>query len=291
MIRGISLVRTANTGTRSQHGLHALAHVVLLLVSVAVAWPFIWMITSALKTRDEVFRFPPSLWPAVPQWGNFPEAWFAAPFTRYFFNSVYTASAILVLQIAVAALAAYSFSFIRFPGRNFLFIVVLSTLMIPVVVTFIPSYVILARLGWLDSYKALIIPSGANVFGIFLFRQGFRQLPRELLDAARIDGAGHLRLLLRIVLPLNKPYIITFSVFTFVGYYNAYFWPLLVTNSPEMRLLTVGLTSFFIEAGAYGIEWPLMMAANSLAIAPLFVLFVFAQRWYVQGVASIGLKG
>ncbi len=284
-------MRAPQRSSVAQRGLRVLAHAVLILVSVAVAWPFIWMITSALKTRDEVFQFPPSLWPTVPQWANFPEAWFAAPFTRYFFNSVYTATAILVLQLAVAALAAYSFSFLRFPGRDLLFVAALSTLMIPVVVTFIPSYIILARLGWLDSYKALIIPSGVSVFGIFLLRQGFRQLPRELLDAGRVDGAGHLRLLLRIVLPLSKPYLITFSVFTFVAYYNSYFWPLLVTNNPEMRLLTIGLTSFFIEAGAYGIEWPLMMAANTVAIAPLLLLFVIAQRWYVQGVASVGLKG
>jgi multiple sugar transport system permease protein len=266
-------------------------HVILLGVSVAVAWPFFWMFSSALKTRDEVFRFPPSVWPATPQWHNFPDAWVAAPFTRYFFNSVYTATTILVLQIAVAVLAAYSFTFIPVPGRGLLFLMALSTLMIPVVVTYIPSYIILARLGWLDTYKGLIIPSGVSVFGIFLFRQGFLQLPRELLDAGRIDGAGHLRLLLQIVLPLSKPYLVTFSVFTFIGYYNAYFWPLLITNSPQMRLLTVGLTSFFVEAGAYGINWPLMMAANTLAILPLLILFIVAQRWYVQGVAFVGIKG
>jgi multiple sugar transport system permease protein len=275
----------------SRSARHGLSHLILLMVSLGVAWPFIWMATSALKTRDEIWRFPPTIWPAVPQWSNFPEAWFAAPFTRYFFNSVYTATAILVLQLIIGCLAAYSFAFIQVPGRDVLFLALLSTLMIPVVVTYLPSYIILARLGWLDSYKGLIIPSGVSTFGIFLFRQGFRQLPRDLLDAGRVDGAGHLRLLLQIVLPLSKPILITFVMFTFIGYYNAYFWPLLITNNPEMRLLTVGLTTFFIEEGAYGIEWPLMMAANTLAILPLLLLFVVAQRWYIQGVAFVGVKG
>jgi multiple sugar transport system permease protein len=276
---------------RSQWGKDALSHLLLAAVSLAVAWPFIWMVTSALKTRDEIWLFPPTLWPGVAQWGNFPEAWFAAPFTRYFFNSIYTATAILLLQIATSCLAAYSFAFIPLPGKNALFLAVLATLMIPVVVTYIPSYIILARLGWLDTYRGLIFPSGVSAFGIFLFRQGFRQLPRELLDAGKVDGAGHLRLLLRIVMPLSKPILITFVVFTFINYYNAYFWPLLITNSPELRLLTIGLTTFFIEEGYYGIEWPLMMAANTLAIVPLLALFVVAQRWYIEGVAFVGVKG
>jgi multiple sugar transport system permease protein len=276
---------------RSHWSKDALSHLLLAAVSLAVAWPFIWMVTSALKTRDEIWLFPPTLWPAVAQWGNFPEAWFAAPFTRYFFNSIYTATAILLLQIATSCLAAYSFAFIPLPGKNALFLAVLATLMIPVVVTYIPSYIILARLGWLDTYSGLIFPSGVSAFGIFLFRQGFRQLPRELLDAGKVDGAGHLRLLLRIVLPLSKPILITFVVFTFINYYNAYFWPLLITNSPELRLLTIGLTTFFIEEGYYGIEWPLMMAANTLAIVPLLALFVVAQRWYIEGVAFVGVKG
>lgn len=284
----VSSSRRSEPGRWARRGL---SHLLLMAVALVIAWPFLWMVTSALKTRDEIWLFPPTLFPAVAQWSNFPDAWFGAPFTRYFFNSVYTATAILILQMVIACLAAYSFAFIRVPGRDVLFLAVLSTLMIPVVVTYLPSYIILARLGWLDSYKGLIIPSGVSAFGIFLFRQGFRQLPGELLDAAKSDGAGHLRLLLQIVLPLSKPVLITFVVFTFIGYYNAYFWPLLITNSPELRLLTIGLTTFFIEEGYYGIEWPLMMAANTLGILPLLVLFVVAQRWYIQGVASVGIKG
>jgi multiple sugar transport system permease protein len=162
--------------------------------------------------------------------------------------------------------------------------------MIPVAVTYVPSYIILAKLHWLDTFKGLIIPSAVSAFGIFLFRQGFMSLPPELLDAAKIDGAGHLRTLLRIVLPLSKPVLVTFIVLDLVGYYNSYFWPLLITSKPHMRVLTVGLTIFFIEKGYYGIRWHLIMAANAVAILPLLILFVVAQRWFVEGVATTGLK-
>ncbi len=267
-------------------------HLVTLVAGLIVAFPLLWMATRALMTSDELRTAPFRLIPQTIQWSNFQEFWLAEPlFTRYFMNSAILAISVLVLQMIVACLAAYAFTFIRFPGRNALFFVMLSSLMIPAVVTYVPSYIILAELDWLDTYKALIIPSAVSSFGIFLFRQGFMSLPKELLDAGKIDGAGHTRLLTQIVLPLSKPILLTFTIFDLVQYYNSYFWPLLITSSPKMRVLTIGLTIFFIEKGYYGIRWHLIMAANTVAILPLLILFIVAQRWFVQGVATAGIKG
>lgn len=267
-------------------------HVATIAAGLIVAFPLLWMATRALMTSEELRTARFRLIPQTIQWSNFQEFWLAEPlFARYFLNSTILAISVLVLQIIVACLAAYAFTFIRFPGRNILFFVTLSSLMIPAVVTYVPSYIILAELGWLDSFKALIIPSAVSAFGIFLFRQGFMSLPKELLDAGKIDGAGHLRLLSQIVLPLSKPILLTFTIFDLVQYYNSYFWPLLITSSPKMRVLTIGLTIFFIEKGYYGIRWHLIMAANTVAILPLLILFIVAQRWFVQGVATAGIKG
>ena len=267
-------------------------HLVTLVAGLIVAFPLLWMATRALMTSDELRTARFRLIPQTIQWSNFQEFWLAEPlFTRYFMNSAILAISVLVLQMIVACLAAYAFTFIRFPGRNALFFVMLSSLMIPAVVTYVPSYIILAELDWLDTYKALIIPSAVSSFGIFLFRQGFMSLPKELLDAGKIDGAGHTRLLTQIVLPLSKPILLTFTIFDLVQYYNSYFWPLLITSSPKMRVLTIGLTIFFIEKGYYGIRWHLIMAANTVAILPLLILFIVAQRWFVQGVATAGIKG
>jgi len=283
--------------TRLQVRLRRLAtrvtlHLATIAAGLIVAFPLLWMATRALMTSEELRTARFRLIPETIQWSNFQEFWLAEPlFARYFLNSTILAISVLVLQMIVACLAAYAFTFIRFPGRNFLFFVTLSSLMIPAVVTYVPSYIILAELGWLDSFKALIIPSAVSAFGIFLFRQGFMSLPKELLDAGKIDGAGHLRLLSQIVLPLSKPILLTFTIFDLVQYYNSYFWPLLITSSPKMRVLTIGLTIFFIEKGYYGIRWHLIMAANTVAILPLLILFIVAQRWFVQGVATAGIKG
>lgn len=276
----------------SQIAARAAMHLTTLIAGLIVAFPLLWMATRALMTSEELRTARFRLIPETIQWSNFQEFWLAEPlFTRYFLNSGILAISVLVLQMIVACLAAYAFTFIRFPGRNVLFFVTLSSLMIPAVVTYVPSYIILAELDWLDSFKALIIPSAVSSFGIFLFRQGFMSLPKELLDAGKIDGAGHARLLTQIVLPLSKPILLTFTIFDLVQYYNSYFWPLLITSSPKMRVLTIGLTIFFIEKGYYGIRWHLIMAANTVAILPLLILFIVAQRWFVQGVATAGIKG
>lgn len=424
---------TAVTAVRYGKGLsglkhfagRAVMHLILIISSLLVAFPFIWMLTRSLMTAEELKRSRFTLIPSVIQWNNYVEFWQAEPlFPRYFLNSAIMAFGVLILQLIVAMLAAYALTFIQFPGRNVLFFVAISTLMIPVVITYIPSYIILSSMpmwlrvcwsillgvagmvtiwlilrlldmlfsglagrerpwvavlwravlvavvgivwalralpvlrageeglvsaqlftlalafliydlgvtiaeqappsiwqavgkalwrwawllgilayivyrvpqwlgeNWLDTYQGLIIPSAVSSFGIFLFRQGFMGLPKELLDAAKIDGADHLRILTQIVMPLSKPLLVTFVIFDLVQYYSSYFWPLLITNSPSMRVLTIGLQIFFIEKGYYGIRWHLIMAANTAAVAPLLLAFFLGQRWFVEGVATTGLKG
>lgn len=266
-------------------------HISLGVISLGMIFPFLWMLVSALKTKDEIWQFPPTLWPEVPMWGNFAEAWSSAPFGQYFFNSVFTATTIVLYQILSAALIAYAFSQFRFRGKNLLFTIILMTYMLPTAATYVPGYVILADLNLLDTYKGLIISNAVSVFGIFLLRQAFMQVPRELVEAATIDGASHFQILWRIILPNTKASFITFALISFVQNYNSYLWPALIMRSEDKHLITTGLRQFFIQEGAYGMQWPLIMAASSFAVLPLLLLFAFAQKWLISGISDQGLKG
>jgi multiple sugar transport system permease protein len=266
-------------------------HIFLLLFSFVMIFPFLWMVVSALKTKDEIFQFPPTLWPESPMWHNFAEAWQLAPFGQYIFNSTFTAIAIVAIQVVNSALIAYAFTHFKFKGKNLLFSIVLLTYMLPAAATYVPSYVILADWDLLDTHKGLIFSNAVSVLGIFLFRQAFMQIPKELVEAATMDGASHWRILWRVVYPLSKPTFLTFILISFVQNYNSYLWPALILNSEEKQLVTTGLRQFFIQEGAYGIQWPLIMAASSFAVIPLLLLFAFAQKWFISGISDQGLKG
>jgi multiple sugar transport system permease protein len=266
-------------------------HVVLILTSFMMVFPFLWMVISALKTKDEIFHFPPALWPEKPMWNHFIEAWAMAPFDQYIFNSIFTAAAIVVIQILNSALIAYAFTQFRFKGRNILFSIILITYMLPSAATYVPSYVILADLNLLDTLNGLIISNAVSVFGIFLFRQAFMQVPKELVEAARMDGANHWKILWKIIFPTTKTSFITFSLISFVQNYNNYLWPSLITTSESKMVITTGLRQFFIQEGAYGIQWPLIMAASTFAVLPLLLLFVFVQKWLISGISDQGIKG
>lgn len=218
---------------------------------------------------------------------NFREAWYAAPFGRYFFNSFFTALTQVLGGLFIAAMAAFALARIPFPGKEFVFSLIIATLMIPGEVLLIPNYILLSRLGWLDSYYALIVPWLASVFGIFLLRQFYLSLPQDLFDAARIDGATYWSQLWRIALPLSVPGMITYGIFTFLGAYNALLWPLIVTNSPEMRTIQLGLQAFIGEAGS---DYGALMAASTLSILPIVLGYFLAQKQFVQGVARSGIK-
>ncbi|WP_457636513.1 carbohydrate ABC transporter permease [Oceanithermus sp.] len=218
---------------------------------------------------------------------NYREAWHAAPFGRYFFVSFFTAGMQVLGGLLFATMAAFAFARIRFPGRETVFLLFVATMMIPGEVLLIPNYILLAKLHWLDTFYALIVPWLASVFGIFLLRQFFLSLPQDLFDAARIDGASYWGMLWRIAFPLAVPGLITYGIFAFLGAYNALLWPLIVTQSPEMRTIQVGLQAFIGEAGS---DYGQLMAASTMAILPIILGYFFAQRYFIQGIARSGIK-
>ncbi|MDL4839249.1 carbohydrate ABC transporter permease [Aquibacillus rhizosphaerae] len=266
-------------------------YLLLTFLSFLMFFPFLWMVSSALKTKEEIWQFPPTWWPENPQWSNFLEAWEMAPFGLYIFNSVFTATVIVVLQLVTAAMISYAFTQFKFKGRDALFTIILGSYMLPVAATYVPSYVLLADFGLLDTYSGIIVSNAVSVFGIFLLRQAFMQVPKEMVEAARVDGATHWRILWKIFLPLTLPSFVTFGLISFVQMYNNYLWPSLIIKSEEKMLITQGIQKFFMQEGGYGLQWPLIMAASSFVVFPLLILFIFAQKFFVSGINDQGVKG
>jgi len=262
----------------------------MALATLLIVMPLVWMVLTAFKSADELFLMPPRWLPAAPKWSNFMEAWRALPMARFYFNTALVATAVMLLQLVNGALCAYVFARIKFFGSNLLFLAFLSVMMIPNQVTIIPAYVVLSKLDWIDTYWALIIPHLSSVFAIFLYRQAFLGIPRELLDAAVVDGAGHVRLLFQIMLPLVRPVTATLAVLTFTWQWNEYFWPLIVTNSMRMRTLPVGLVFLRAQENLWG-NWHVLMAGTLLVLAPILVLFLIAQKQFVLSAARSGLTG
>lgn len=259
-----------------------------LLVGAAIMLlPFLWMLSTSLKDLVEALRFPPQWIPNPAHWVNYPRAWSADPFDWYFANSFIVAITTTIGEVICASLAAYAFAKMNFFGKGVLFALLLGTLMIPGQMLLVPNFITIKRLGWYNTYQALIIPWIASVFSIFLLRQFFRTIPDELWDSARIDGCSRLRYLWQVVAPLSRPALATVALFNFVGSWNAFLWPLVMTDKPQMRTIPVGLRYFMSEMGT---EYPLLMAAATMAIIPILLLFFLAQRHFVQGIARTGLK-
>lgn len=276
---------------RQQTATNSLIMTVLVLLGLSMIIPFIWMFSTSFKAFDEVFSFPPQFIPETWNWKNFADAWASAPFGRYFFNSIFTTAVIVIAQIITSILAAYAFARLEFKGKNVLFLIVLATMMIPIQVTFIPNFLILSQFGWVDTYYALIVPFCANAFGIFLIRQAFRQVPKELEEAAKLDGANHFQIIRHIMVPLSTASIVTFLLFSIIWHYNEFFWPLVATNSQELRTLQVGISSMVAsEGGSEGTQWSLIMAAATIVLLPLLILFIFMQKYIIKGIAKSGLK-
>jgi len=250
--------------------------------------PYFWMLSSSLKPSAEVMIYPPSLWPKIPRLDNYAQIFQAAPFGRYILNSAMMAGAATLISLLLNSLAGYAFAKLRFPGRDLLFLVLLSTLMISTEITVVPLFLIIRILGWVDTYQGLIAPGIAGAYGIFFFRQFFMTIPTDLLDAARIDGASWLGIYWHIMLPLSRPALATYSILAFVWVWDSFFWPLIITNSREMYTVQIGLASFI---GQYRQLWNLVMAGSILSSLPNIVLFLFLQRYYLRGVAFSGLKG
>jgi multiple sugar transport system permease protein len=278
---------TFDPGRRRPAERTLLVHLVLIVSSLAVLLPYYLMVVTSLKPLAEVFTDPFTWIPSRLVWENYRDAWTHAPFARYFLNTVFIATVETAGVLVTSALAGYAFARMRFAGRELVFTLFLGTLMVPGEVQLVPNYITITRLGWLNTYYALIVPWLASVFGIFFMRQFFATIPQELQDAATLDGASHLSFLRRVVVPLSTPAFITVALLTFLGSWNALTWPLIVTNTPEMRPIMVGLLSFSSE---WGTQPRLLMAAATFSAAPVLVLFFVLQRYFIQGIARAGLK-
>lgn len=265
--------------------------IILGIAGIFTAFPFVWMIVSSLKTKAEIMNSSVFL-PASPQWSNITYVLFHSPIPKYMWNSTWVALVIVGLQIVSGAMLAYALVFLKFRTNKILFAMVMATYMLPVAATYIPGYIILSDWNMLNTFRGLIISSTVSIFGIFLLRQGFMQIPKGLVEAARMDGASHWRALWEIVCPMTKSSFITFGLMNFISTYNNYMWPSLITNDSDHYLVSQGLRSFFIEGGAYGTEWALVMAASAVVVVPLLVLFAFTQKWFINGIGGeTGIKG
>jgi len=261
----------------------------LIAGAIIMMMPLYWMLVTSLKDSGEAMAYPPTWWPRQPRWSNYSEAWNAPEvgFGRYYWVSLYTTFLVTAGSIFTSLLAGYAFARMEFRGKSILFLLILATLMVPGQVLIIPDYIILARLQWLDTYRALTVPWFASVFSIFLIRQFMLSLPAELWDAAQIDGASRWMFLWRIAVPLILPAIITIGIFNFISTWNSLLWPLVVTSRPEMRTLMVGLQVFTTEAGG---EINLLMAASTFCILPVFAGFFLLQRFFIEGIAKSGIR-
>lgn len=260
--------------------LKAVEWIGLLVVAFLFVFPFLWMASTAFKTMPEVRQFPPTLLPSTWEWENFAHAWNSGPFLMYTWNSILVAVGILVLQFLTAVPAAYAFARYKFPGRNLLFGLVLVVLMIPGQVIFLPIYVQLSGWGMVNTLWALILPYAASAFGIFLLRQAFMQVPDEVIEAARLDNASEWKIMWTIMVPMAKPVLVTFGLFSFIYHWNDYFWPLIMTNSDEVRTLPIGISGLHMSDG--GTLWNVMMAGNMILILPILVIFFVAQRHIIK---------
>ena len=263
-------------------------HVVLMPLAAVMLLPLVWMLVTSVETLAESRHFPPTIVPSGIHWQNYPNALDSAPFGRFFANSLVVTLASVAGNLVFCSLAGYAFARLRFFGRDVIFIVLLATLMVPFQVTMIPTFLIVQHLGLVNSLGALIAPNLVTPFGIFLLRQFFRTLPIDLEEAARIDGCSRLGVLFRVVLPLSMPALATLGIVTFLWTWNDFLWPLIAISSTDQSTVQLGLASF---QGAHQTRWTLLMAGNVVALAPMLLVFVFAQRWFVQSIAATGVKG
>jgi multiple sugar transport system permease protein len=272
---------------------HPWLYALLVILSVVFTFPFVWTVLTAFKAPYEIYVFPPPIFPEQFRWNNFAEVWRQAPFLTFLINTLTVAVLSIIGDVTTASLVAYGFARFRFPGRNFLFLMVLSVLILPEEVTIIPQFMIYRSLNWLDTLKPLILPAflGGGAFNIFLLRQFFLTIPRDLDEAAMIDGAGSLRILWQIMLPLSKPALATVCIFSFLFHWNDFFRPLIYLNTTEHFTLSLGLRFFqtAAERGGQPLEH-LLMAASVMMTLPVLLLFFSLQRYFIEGITMSGIK-
>lgn len=262
-------------------------HVALLLGSVTMVFPFIWMVLTALKTKSEATAVPPVIFPEVIQWQNFTEIFKVLDFGKFYLNTFISTAVIAVGQLFFCAMAAYAFAKLAFPFKNVLFILLLSILMVPGQVFLIPQYLFVQKLGLLDSIPALFLPGLFSAFGTFLLRQFFMTIPNELEEAAILDGASRIKIFFTVILPLSKSALISLSIFAILYGWNSLLWPLIVNTSSDKMTLSAGLA---LLNGQYSTNFPLMMAGSFLAVIPLVMIYLVFQRQFIEGIALSGSK-
>jgi alpha-1,4-digalacturonate transport system permease protein len=259
----------------------------LALGALIMLFPIYWMFATAIRPRREVFGALPRLLPSELVWSNLAEAWHRLPFLQWTINSLIIAVVAVVITVSINLLCGYAFAKFRFPGRNILFFIIISALMIPIQVILVPEFLIVSSMGLLNSYWGVILPRAAEAFGIFMVRQFMVAIPDELIEAARIDGAGELSIFVRIVVPLCKPIIAVLVIFTFMWRWNDFVWPLMVLTDQDLYTVQLGLN---LLKGQYNTEWTNIMAIAFFSLTPMFVIFMVFQRYLVQGIAGTGLK-
>lgn len=265
--------------------------ILLVLGSLLIALPFFWMITTSLKKSGDVYLYPPQWIPNPPQWSNYRDVFDVVPMGRIVLNTTIIVVGVLIGTLFSCSFAAYGFARLRAPGRNFIFLIVLATMMLPATVTLVPTYIFFNKIGWIDSFKPLILPAWfGSPFFIFLLRQFYLGLPRELEESARLDGASNYRIWWDVMLPLSKPALATVAVFTFIGTYNDFFGPLIYLSSESKRTMAVAL-AYFNGSPRAGPQMHLVMAMTLLAIVPSVLVFIFAQRVFVRGIVTGAVKG
>ncbi len=267
---------------------HALAYALMIAGAVVTLLPFLWMVSTSLNELENVGSLPPQWIPDPVVLHNYGDVWDQLPFGNFLFNSTYITLLNVIGQLLVCSLSAYAFARLEFRGRDKLFYLYLATMMIPGQVTLIPAFVLMRWLSWIDSPLALIVPGLGSAFGIFLLRQFFLTIPKELEDAARIDGYGLWGIYWHIILPLSRPALATLAVFTFLGSWNDFLWPFVVINTPERMTLPVGLS--FLSQN-HSTQWPQLMAGSTMSLIPVVLVFLLAQRYFVEGITVTGLKG
>jgi multiple sugar transport system permease protein len=270
---------------------HLLVYLILLVGAVPMIFPFLWMLSTALKTPPQLLEFPPILIPSPFDWSNFATALQTLPFGRFLRNTLIIEVFVIIGGLISNTLVAYGFARLRFPGRDFLFFLVISTIIIPWMVRLVPLYLIFNQLGWVNSFLPLVVPAFFGTpFDIFLLRQFFRSIPDDLSDAARIDGANELQILTRLILPLSKPVLAAVVIFTFQNVWDDFVYPLVFLHDQQLKTVALGLYDF-IAIDPFATPWHLLMAASVLVVLPVLLLFAAFQRYFIQGITLTGVKG
>ena len=264
-------------------------YLAMLLVLATIALPLYWVLVTSFKTPDMVYIQPPAWWPDPVTADPYSRVVEQVPFLRYFTNSLVITGALVTAKLVLGILSAYAFVYLRFPGRGLVFMLVLAALMVPNQITVISNYALISQLGWINTFQGIIFPLAGVAFGTVLMRNHFLTLPFEIIEAARMDGCGHMKLLLRVLLPMSWPTVVAFALITIVNEWNEYLWPFLVASDETVAPLQVGLARL-ISTDAY-IDWPMVMAATILTITPILIVFLLLQRHMIKGLTSGAVKG